>query len=92
MYFPTWIDLKGEDAVPDTVHHVVVNVDPQKDRSWHNLRKHILTDRVHENDNVKPGYNIPETLSEGVKMLKGYYFLSILYYFYHFIKFQVNTV
>lgn len=23
MYFPTWIDLKGQDAVPETVHHVV---------------------------------------------------------------------
>ena len=23
MYFPTWIDLKGEDSVPETVHHVV---------------------------------------------------------------------
>jgi ATP-dependent RNA helicase DDX1 len=32
MHFPTWVDLKGEDAVPETVHHVVVMVDPQKDR------------------------------------------------------------
>lgn len=23
MQFPTWIDLKGQDSVPDTVHHVV---------------------------------------------------------------------
>ena len=23
MYFPTWIDLKGADAVPETVHHCV---------------------------------------------------------------------
>ncbi|VDI16171.1 Hypothetical predicted protein, partial [Mytilus galloprovincialis] len=23
MYFPTWIDLKGADAVPETVHHVI---------------------------------------------------------------------
>ncbi|KAJ8302960.1 hypothetical protein KUTeg_019356 [Tegillarca granosa] len=23
MYFPTWIDLKGQDAVPETVHHVL---------------------------------------------------------------------
>ena len=23
MHFPTWIDLKGQDSVPDTVHHVV---------------------------------------------------------------------
>ncbi|XP_018576572.1 ATP-dependent RNA helicase Ddx1 [Anoplophora glabripennis] len=73
MYFPTWVDLKGEDAVPDTVHHVVVNVDPQKDKSWHNLRRHILTDGVHAQDNVRPGNNSPETMSEAVKLLKGEY-------------------
>lgn len=42
MHFPTWVDLKGEDAVPETVHHVVVNVDPQKDRSWETLRKYVF--------------------------------------------------
>lgn len=26
MNFPTWVDLKGEDAVPETVHHVVALV------------------------------------------------------------------
>ena len=57
MYFPTWIDLKGEDAVPETVHHVVVIVDPQKDKSWHNLRKYIETDGVHSKDNIRPGNN-----------------------------------
>lgn len=71
MHFPTWVDLKGEDAVPETVHHVVVMVDPQNDKSWHNLRRHILTDGVHAQDNVHPGNNSPETLSEAVKMLKG---------------------
>ncbi|CAK9830344.1 ATP-dependent RNA helicase Ddx1 [Anthophora retusa] len=73
MHFPTWIDLKGEDAVPETVHHVVVVIDPQKDTSWHNLRNHIETDGVHSRDNVRPGSNNPETLSEGVKILKGEY-------------------
>lgn len=73
MHFPTWVDLKGEDAVPETVHHVVVMVDPQKDTSWHNLRKHIQTDGVHANDNVRPGNSTAETLSEAVKMLKGEY-------------------
>ncbi len=23
MYFPIWVDLKGQDSVPETVHHVV---------------------------------------------------------------------
>ena len=27
MHFPTWIDLKGQDSVPDTVHHVVKDLD-----------------------------------------------------------------
>jgi ATP-dependent RNA helicase DDX1 len=73
MHFPTWVDLKGEDAVPETVHHVVAMVDPQKDRSWQNLHKHIMTDGVHAQDDVRPGNNSPETLSEAVKMLKGEY-------------------
>ena len=46
MHFPTWIDLKGEDAVPETVHHVVCLVDPQKDRSWQNAPEARLTDKV----------------------------------------------
>ncbi|RZC39232.1 ATP-dependent RNA helicase Ddx1 [Asbolus verrucosus] len=73
MHFPTWVDLKGEDAVPETVHHVVAMVDPQKDRSWSELRRHILTDGVHAQDDVRIGNNSPETLSEAVKMLKGEY-------------------
>ncbi|XP_017877954.1 ATP-dependent RNA helicase Ddx1 [Ceratina calcarata] len=73
MHFPTWVDLKGEDAVPETVHHVVVMIDPQQDKSWHNLRHHIETDGVHSRDNVRPGSNNPETLSEAVKILKAEY-------------------
>lgn len=62
MHFPTWVDLKGEDAVPETVHHVVVNVDPQKDKSWQSLHRHVPTDGVHANDGVRqnnltPGLN-----------------------------------
>lgn len=78
MHFPTWVDLKGEDAVPDTVHHCVVMIDPQNDVSWKNLRQHVPTDGVHAKDNVKPGSNTPETLSEAVKMLKGEYCLRAI--------------
>lgn len=28
---PTWVDLKGRDSVPETVHHVLVRVDPDRD-------------------------------------------------------------
>lgn len=73
MHFPTWIDLKGEDAVPETVHHVVTIVDPQKDTCWHSLRRHVQTDGVHAQDGVRPGLNTPETFSEAIKMLKGEY-------------------
>lgn len=57
MHFPTWVDLKGEDVVPETVHHVVVIVDPQKDKLWQDLRRNIETDGVHSRDNIKPGNN-----------------------------------
>lgn len=73
MHFPAWVDLKGEDAVPDTVHHCVVMIDPQVDTSWKNLRQHVPTDGVHQKDNVSPGNYNAETLSEAVKILKGEY-------------------
>lgn len=42
MHFPTWVDLKGEDSVPETVHHVVVPVNPKMDRLWERMgRNHI---------------------------------------------------
>lgn len=78
MHFPTWIDLKGEDAVPETVHHVVCVVDPQKDTSWQSLRRHVQTDGVHAKDNVRPGLSTPETFSEAIKMLKGEYCIKAI--------------
>ena len=38
MHFPTWVDLKGQDAVPETVHHVFCLVDPTADVSWRGLQ------------------------------------------------------
>ncbi|CAG0887653.1 unnamed protein product [Cyprideis torosa] len=73
MHFPTWIDLKGQDSVPETVHHVVVHVDPNKDHRWSDMRQHVQTDGVHARDDVRPGKTNPETLSEAVKLLKGEY-------------------
>jgi len=71
MYFPTWVDLKGQDAVPETVHHVVVKVDPSSDKGWRNYSKKIVTDGVHARDRL--GGQDPETLSEAVKMMKAEY-------------------
>mmetsp|Transcript_73787 Transcript_73787/g.153751 ORF Transcript_73787/g.153751 Transcript_73787/m.153751 type:complete len:825 (-) Transcript_73787:77-2551(-) len=31
---PQWVDLKGKDAVPDTVQHVVYYVDPKAELRW----------------------------------------------------------
>lgn len=28
---PMWVDLKGKESVPDTVHHCVVKIDPNFD-------------------------------------------------------------
>lgn len=38
MHFPQWVDLKGADVVPETVHQVTVWVDPRDDKSWIRLR------------------------------------------------------
>lgn len=73
MHFPTWVDLKGEDSVPETVHHVVVMVDPKQDITWHNLKQHVPTDGVHAKDNVRPNTVSAEAFSEAVKLLKGEY-------------------
>ncbi|MCJ8750037.1 hypothetical protein PDJAM_G00194460 [Pangasius djambal] len=74
MHFPTWVDLKGEDSVPETVHHVVVTVNPKNDRLWERLGKnHIRTDEVHAKDNTRPGANTAEMWSEAIKILKGEY-------------------
>jgi len=73
MYFPTWVDLKGQDAVPETVHHVVVGIDPREDSGWKNYKKPIQTDAVHARDRVGPNQTSPETFSEAVKMMKAEY-------------------
>jgi len=73
MHFPTWVDLKGQDAVPETVHHVVVGVDPREDTNWKNYRKPIQTDGVHARDRVGANQSSPENYSEAVKMMKAEY-------------------
>ncbi|PVD20486.1 hypothetical protein C0Q70_18642 [Pomacea canaliculata] len=76
MYFPTWIDLKGQDSVPETVHHCVCMVDPKVDTQWKTLRQHIVTDGVHQKDKI--GGDTPETYSEAVKILKGEYVIRAI--------------
>lgn len=78
MHFPTWIDLKGQDAVPETVHHCVVHIDPTKDAWWHKPTHRVTTDGVHAHDNTRAGATSPEALSEAVKVLKYKYLLAAI--------------
>ncbi|KAK2180352.1 hypothetical protein NP493_447g05038 [Ridgeia piscesae] len=59
MHFPTWIDLKGQDSVPETVHHVVLMVDPRKDQRWKQPGNHITTDEVHAKDRLNHNVETP---------------------------------
>ncbi|PNW85486.1 hypothetical protein CHLRE_03g188750v5 [Chlamydomonas reinhardtii] len=68
---PILVDLKGRDAVPETVDHVLVRVDPREDRSWLQSNPEVFTDSCHALDRVGPNAAAsPECLSEGVKRLK----------------------
>ncbi|KAI1708674.1 DEAD/DEAH box helicase domain-containing protein [Ditylenchus destructor] len=82
MHYPQWVDLKGSDVVPETVHQVVCMVDPKEDMSWIRLRSKageaIRTDGIHASDDIRPGSNNPETLSEAVKILKASYVLKAI--------------
>ncbi|ELU11795.1 hypothetical protein CAPTEDRAFT_169026 [Capitella teleta] len=79
MSFPTWIDLKGQDSVPETVHHVVLQVDPRKDTSWKELKTHLKTDGVHAKDRLNYGIETAEMMSEAVKILKGEYTIRAIH-------------
>ncbi len=73
--FPTWVDLKGKDSVPDTVYHLVVEVDPVKDSSWGAPPlSGYPTDEVHLQEmrqgKVQPSNPHPLSRSEGIKRLK----------------------
>lgn len=84
MYFPTWIDLKGEDSVPDTVHHVVLRINPRQDKIYSQLDGLFETDGVHERDGVedalfrKKELRRPEEFSEAIKLMKFYYTLKAI--------------
>lgn len=73
MHFPTWVDLKGQDSVPDTIHHCVCVVDPREDTSWRTIKRHVQTDGVHATDRLNFQSDSKEMLSEAVKLLKAEY-------------------
>ncbi|GLC38638.1 hypothetical protein PLESTB_000455000 [Pleodorina starrii] len=68
---PILVDLKGKDAVPETVDHVLVRVNPAEDRSWLQSKPEVFTDGCHALDRVGPATaSSPECLSEATKRLK----------------------
>lgn len=73
---PTWVDLKGKDSVPDTVHHLIISVDPAVDHTWAALKDEVPTDGVHASDRVGSGVSLIE-LSEGTKRLKPALFVAL---------------
>ncbi|EKX49574.1 hypothetical protein GUITHDRAFT_162044 [Guillardia theta CCMP2712] len=44
--YPIWVDLKGKDSVPESVYHLVYDIDPTRDTSWGKNDKYP-TDEVH---------------------------------------------
>ena len=79
-YQPTWIDLKGKENVPETVHHAVVEIDPYNSSlygDWNDAggpAGGVPTDEVHARDAIRAGRDgkpIDElAASEAVKKLK----------------------
>lgn len=68
---PVVIDLKGKDAVPDTVDHVVINIDPREDRTWLQMEPVVDTDGMHAVDPpLSPTSSSKEAWSEAIKRLK----------------------
>jgi len=73
----TWVDLKGKDAIPDTVDHIVVMADPRSDRSWQSANNNsLVTDGVHAADNLQS--DSVESWSEGIKRLKPLILLEVI--------------
>jgi len=95
---PTWVDLKGVDSVPDSVHHVVYRVDVQNDVHYLANNKSgggkftpSVTDEVHEQRfrvgagvSTKGGAN-NDSNSQVVKELKQQILIKII------DKFQVGS-
>mmetsp|Transcript_3311 Transcript_3311/g.11991 ORF Transcript_3311/g.11991 Transcript_3311/m.11991 type:complete len:739 (-) Transcript_3311:81-2297(-) len=69
---PTWVDLKGKDAVPDTVDHVSICIDPLEDRSWLQSSPEVRTDKCHVYDGqLTAKSSSREHMSHAVKVLKA---------------------
>lgn len=78
---PILADLKGKEHVPETVHHVLVPVDPAADSPWaaaDAAQPKSTTDGVHAADKVGIGVTSPESSSEAIKLLKPRLLLQVV--------------
>lgn len=80
---PTWVDLKGFESVPETVHHVLYRVDPLKDKSFLTVtttgkKVDAITDGVHTESELTDSDSNPNALSEGVKQIKPFVLLKLI--------------
>lgn len=87
---PTWVDLKGKDHVPDSVHHVVVVADPAHAALPGARRKAaklaalppVLTDAVHRGGDVERKTALPpgdkDASSEALKRLKPQLLIELI--------------
>lgn len=87
----TWVDLKGKDAVPETVHHVIYPIDPTLEMDWLRNDEEVAVhakcpgqqptnDGVHKNPSMSPfDQERPEALrlSERLKQMKPKLLLKI---------------
>ena len=67
-YNPTWVDLKGVESVPDTVHHVIYRIDISRDTALLNTgRTKAITDGIHTNDS-KDEQSVKSQLLKEIKL------------------------
>eukprot|EP01119_Soliformovum_irregulare_P021493 TRINITY_DN7167_c0_g1_i1.p1 TRINITY_DN7167_c0_g1~~TRINITY_DN7167_c0_g1_i1.p1 ORF type:complete len:648 (-),score=201.49 TRINITY_DN7167_c0_g1_i1:46-1989(-) len=76
--FPTWVDLKGKDAIPDTVDYGFVWADPQKIKDWVHPQIKFKSDGIHAKDNTGNQLKSPEGYSEAIKQLKPILLVKII--------------
>lgn len=61
---------QGKEAIPESVDHVQMRVDPHVDRSWLQNKPNVPTDNAHMYDATGPHLHTKENWSQGVKRLK----------------------
>ncbi|KAK2942797.1 putative ATP-dependent RNA helicase Ddx1 [Blattamonas nauphoetae] len=67
-HFPTWVDMKGDKAVPETVHHTVIRIDPTK--PWTQPAGNpVGTDGIYE---IERNTTRPFMLSQEIKLRKAW--------------------